>query len=39
MKFDIKNIKQLHMEVSSSCNAACPMCAREINPFFDKKGQ
>lgn len=27
------------MEVSSSCNAACPMCAREINPFFDKKGQ
>ena len=31
------NAKQLHMETSSVCNAACPMCPREIDPRFNKK--
>ena len=38
MKFDRKDVKQLHMETSSVCNAACPMCVRELDPSFDKKG-
>jgi MoaA/NifB/PqqE/SkfB family radical SAM enzyme len=34
--FDRKNVKRLHMETSSVCNAACPMCAREVDPNFNK---
>jgi MoaA/NifB/PqqE/SkfB family radical SAM enzyme len=28
MKFDLKNVKVLHLEPTSRCNAACPQCAR-----------
>jgi len=28
MSFDIKNVKVLHLEPTSLCNAACPQCAR-----------
>lgn len=35
--FDLTNTKQLHMETSSACNAACPMCPRETSPYFNKK--
>lgn len=33
-----KNFKPrtLHLEASSVCNAACPMCPREIDPGFNK---
>ena len=33
-----KNFKPkiLHLETSSVCNAACPMCPREIDPGFNK---
>lgn len=34
--FDRANIKELHIEASSVCNAACPMCPREIDPKFNK---
>lgn len=37
MSFDRSNIRQLHLETSSVCNAACPMCPREIDPNFDKE--
>lgn len=36
-KFDRSKVKTLHIELSSVCNAACPMCRREVNPNFDKK--
>ena len=35
--FDRNNVRTLHMETSTVCNAACPMCPRESDPFFDKK--
>ena len=35
-QFDTDNIRVLHMETSSVCNAACPMCPRETDRFFDK---
>jgi MoaA/NifB/PqqE/SkfB family radical SAM enzyme len=35
--FDRNDVRTLHMETSTVCNAACPMCARESDPFFDKK--
>ena len=31
--FDLSNIKLIHMETSNICNAACPMCLREL-PYF-----
>ena len=31
MTFDIKNVKVLHLEPTSRCNAACPQCARFLN--------
>lgn len=31
------DVKILHMETSSVCNAACPMCPREYDIRFDKK--
>jgi MoaA/NifB/PqqE/SkfB family radical SAM enzyme len=27
---ELKNIKELHVEITNNCNAACPMCARNI---------
>lgn len=36
-KFDRSKVTTLHVELSSVCNAACPMCRREVNPNFDKK--
>lgn len=36
-KFDRSKVTMLHVELSSVCNAACPMCRREVNPKFDKK--
>jgi len=35
-KFDKSTVKTMHVELSSVCNAACPMCRREVNPNFDK---
>lgn len=29
--------KTLHLETSSVCNAACPMCPREVDPGFNKE--
>jgi len=34
--FNRDNVKSLHLETSSVCNAACPMCPREIDPMFNK---
>jgi MoaA/NifB/PqqE/SkfB family radical SAM enzyme len=34
--FDKNNTKKLHMETSSVCNAACPMCPREVDINFNK---
>lgn len=31
MIYHYKEIKTVHLEVTDSCNAACPMCARNIN--------
>ena len=31
MMYQYKDIKTLHLEVTDKCNAACPMCARNIN--------
>jgi MoaA/NifB/PqqE/SkfB family radical SAM enzyme len=30
------HIKVLHLEPTDACNAACPQCARELMPTFDK---
>jgi sulfatase maturation enzyme AslB (radical SAM superfamily) len=35
--FDLDDIRVLHMETSSVCNAACPQCARETDPNFNKR--
>ena len=37
--YQYKDIKTLHLEISSKCNASCPMCARNIcggavNPYL-----
>ena len=32
----LSNIKILHIEPTDACNAACPQCAREIDPTFNK---
>lgn len=34
--FNRTNVRSLHIETSSVCNAACPMCPREIDPAFNK---
>jgi MoaA/NifB/PqqE/SkfB family radical SAM enzyme len=34
-----RDIKVLHLEPTDVCQAACPLCAREIDPMFDKKIQ
>jgi sulfatase maturation enzyme AslB (radical SAM superfamily) len=34
MSFDISNVKVLHLEPTSVCNAACPQCARYTNDGF-----
>jgi MoaA/NifB/PqqE/SkfB family radical SAM enzyme len=34
--FNRQNTKILHLETSSVCNAACPMCPREIDKGFNK---
>ena len=34
--FDYNNTKTLHLETSSVCNAACPMCPRELDKSFNK---
>lgn len=31
MLYQYKDIKTIHLEVTDKCNAACPMCARNIN--------
>jgi sulfatase maturation enzyme AslB (radical SAM superfamily) len=30
MFYELKDIKQLHLEPTSKCNAACPQCARNV---------
>lgn len=32
-----ETVKVLHLEPTDVCQAACPSCAREIDPTFDKK--
>ena len=34
-----REIKVLHIEPTDVCQAACPLCARETDPAFDKKSQ
>ena len=34
--FDRNNVRHLHLETSSVCNAACPMCPREFDKGFNK---
>lgn len=41
MKFEYKNVKSVHLEVTDKCNASCPMCPRtdhggKLNPFVNK---
>jgi len=31
-----REIKVLHLESTDVCQAACPLCARETNPDFNK---
>ena len=31
MLYTYKEIKTVHLEITDKCNAACPMCARNIN--------
>ena len=31
MIYHYNDIRTVHLEVTDSCNAACPMCARNIN--------
>lgn len=32
----LRDIKVLHLESTDVCQAACPLCARETDPLFDK---
>ena len=32
----LRDIKVLHLESTDVCQAACPLCARELDPLFDK---
>ena len=32
----LRRVKVLHIEPTDVCQAACPLCAREINPDFNK---
>ena len=34
-----REIKVLHLESTNVCQAACPLCARETDPFFDKRSK
>lgn len=41
-KFKFDNIRTLHVELTDKCNAACPMCVRNVsggpdNPYLPKK--
>ena len=31
MLYKYNEIKTVHLEITDNCNAACPMCARNIN--------
>ena len=33
----MREIKVLHLESTDVCQAACPLCARELDPLFDKR--
>lgn len=33
----MREIKVLHLEPTDVCQAACPLCARETDPFFNKR--
>ena len=35
----MRRIKVLHLEPTDVCQAACPLCAREVNPEFNKRLQ
>jgi len=35
----LRRIKVLHLEPTDVCQAACPLCARETDPAFDRKKQ
>jgi len=35
----LRDIKVLHLEPTDVCQAACPLCARETNPEFNKTQQ
>lgn len=35
----MRKIKVLHLEPTDVCQAACPLCARETNPDFNKTNQ
>ena len=36
---NLRRIKVLHLEPTDVCQAACPLCARETDPAFNKKQQ
>ena len=33
----MREIKVLHLESTDVCQAACPLCARELDPLFNKR--
>jgi MoaA/NifB/PqqE/SkfB family radical SAM enzyme len=35
----LRNIKVLHLEPTDVCQAACPLCAREYDPVFNKSAR
>ena len=35
--WELNELEQMHIELTNACNAACPMCRREVNPNFDKE--
>lgn len=35
----LREIKVLHLEPTDVCQAACPLCARETDPNFDKRNR
>lgn len=37
MYLEFKNVRTLHLEPTSYCNAFCPQCARTENPILKKK--
>ena len=36
---DLEDVRELHVEITNKCNAACPMCARNIFGQGERPGR